>query len=96
MSLLKETDFTNEANNSDLAKQLLEDKKNVYIPKIFREYSSKRVMTAEWIDGVKLNDSEALNKLGVSSTYAVHQLIQFIAHQIFVTGHVHSDPHPGL
>ncbi|KAI9841628.1 MAG: hypothetical protein M1837_000475 [Sclerophora amabilis] len=59
-----ETDFENEADNSERMAQLVLSEprlnRKVYIPKVYRELSSKRVMTAEWIEGVRLWDKEAL------------------------------------
>ncbi|KAH8667654.1 ABC transporter [Tricladium varicosporioides] len=63
--LMLETDFVNEADNSDKMRALVDSeprlKGRVYIPKIYRELSSKRIMTAEWIEGVRLWDKEALS-----------------------------------
>lgn len=64
--LMLETDFVNEADNAERMGQLvageprLRDK--VYVPKVYRELSSTRVMTAEWIEGVRLWDKEHLAK----------------------------------
>ena len=62
--LFLETDFENEANNAERMAQLVADeprlKGRVYIPRVYRELSSKRVMTAEWIEGVRLWDKETL------------------------------------
>lgn len=62
--LALETDFINEANNSDRMKACVaqEPRLNgkVYIPKVYREFSSKRVMTAEWIEGVRLFDKDTI------------------------------------
>ncbi|KAK6614424.1 ABC1 family protein C10F6.14c [Botrytis cinerea] len=62
--LMLETDFVNEANNSEQMAGLVagEPRLNgrVYIPKVYRDLSSKRVMTTEWIEGVRLWDKEAL------------------------------------
>lgn len=59
-----EADFENEANNSNKMAALVESEPRlrgrVYIPPIYPELSSKRVMTAEWIEGVKLWDKEKL------------------------------------
>ena len=63
--LLLETDFVNEANNSDTMERLVAGeprlRDRVYIPKVDRALSSKRVMTTEWIEGVRLTDKEALS-----------------------------------
>lgn len=62
--LFLETDFVNEANNSErMAKFVAGESRlrgKVYIPKVYREFSSKRIMTAEWIEGVRLWDKESL------------------------------------
>ncbi|KAG8629293.1 hypothetical protein KVT40_003158 [Elsinoe batatas] len=62
--LLLETDFREEAKNADRMRQLVQNeprlKDRVYIPKVYHELSSKRVMTAEWIEGVRLWDREAI------------------------------------
>ncbi|PQE03535.1 ABC1 family protein [Rutstroemia sp. NJR-2017a BVV2] len=62
--LMLETDFVNEANNSEKMAEFVagEPRLNgrVYIPKVYRELSSKRIMTTEWIEGVRLWDKEAL------------------------------------
>ncbi|KAI9733407.1 MAG: hypothetical protein M1834_003491 [Cirrosporium novae-zelandiae] len=59
-----ETDFENEANNSERMKAFIANeprlRDRVYIPKIYKELSSKRVMTAEWIEGVRLWDKKSL------------------------------------
>jgi aarF domain-containing kinase len=63
--LMLETDFVNEADNSVKMAELVAGeprlKGRVYIPKVYRDLSSKRVMTAEWIEGVRLWDKEALS-----------------------------------
>ena len=65
--LRQELDFVREANNARqtaefIAKEpLLRDK--VYIPKVYPEYSTKKVMVAEWIDGVRLSDKPGIFRL---------------------------------
>ncbi|RFU33677.1 hypothetical protein B7463_g2706, partial [Scytalidium lignicola] len=59
-----ETDFINEANNSEKMAELVANEPRlrgrVYIPKVYRDFSTKRVMTTEWIEGVRLWDKENL------------------------------------
>lgn len=62
--LMLETDFENEADNAEEMRRLVSGEKRlngrVYIPQVYRELSSKRVMTAEWIEGVRLWDKEGI------------------------------------
>lgn len=64
--LLLETDFQNEADNSVRMAELIQGeprlRERVYIPKVYRELSSKRVMTAEWVEGVRLWDRDGISK----------------------------------
>ncbi|KAL9088339.1 MAG: hypothetical protein Q9165_006264 [Trypethelium subeluteriae] len=64
--LLLETDFQNEAQNSEkMAKYVAAEPRlrdRVHIPRIYHELSSKRVMTAEWIEGVRLWDKDGITK----------------------------------
>ncbi|KAJ5994193.1 hypothetical protein N7451_009917 [Penicillium sp. IBT 35674x] len=61
-----ETDFENEATNSETMARLVAGeprlRDRVYIPKVYRELSSRRVMTAEWIEGVRLWDKDAITR----------------------------------
>lgn len=62
--LMLETDFVNEANNSVKMAELVAGEPRlrgrVYIPEVYRDLSSKRIMTTEWIEGVRLVDRELL------------------------------------
>jgi len=62
--LMLETDFENEAQNAEKMRGLIQNeprlRDRVYIPKVYHDLSSKRVMTAEWIEGVRLWDKEGI------------------------------------
>ncbi|KAI0252792.1 ABC1 family-domain-containing protein [Lactifluus subvellereus] len=65
--LRPELDFVNESQNSihtaELVAQDSSLAERVYIPKVYPEYSTKRVLTAEWIRGVRLSDRQGILKL---------------------------------
>ncbi|KAG6879184.1 hypothetical protein C0992_004542 [Termitomyces sp. T32_za158] len=65
--LRQELDFVNEANNARKTAEFVANEPrladNVHIPRVYPEYSTKRVMTAEWIEGVRLSDSPAIRAL---------------------------------
>ncbi|CAG8769499.1 825_t:CDS:2, partial [Acaulospora morrowiae] len=73
----------------------------VYIPKVFWENTSKRVLTTEWIDGVKVNDQKGLQRslfvriYGFQLNDVMQTVVNAFASQIFSSGFVHADPHPG-
>ncbi|THH00806.1 hypothetical protein EW145_g7027 [Phellinidium pouzarii] len=107
--LLLETNFTNEADNAERTAVNIESEPRlrgrVHIPVVYRNLTTKRIMTAEWIDGIRLSDKEALTAswkgvkggggLGVRLADVMKTLVDLISAQIFVWGDVHCDPHPG-
>ncbi|KAI9487292.1 MAG: ABC1 family-domain-containing protein [Benjaminiella poitrasii] len=94
-----EADFIIEANNAKKAWKHLQEEKTlknkVYVPKVYDEYSSERVLVCEWIDGIQLTDTKALKKNGIDYVAAMKTSIEVFASQIFRSGFVHGDPHPG-
>lgn len=56
---------------------------------------TQRVLTTEWIDGVKVTDVEGIKAQGLDLTDVDNKLITLMGEQIFHTGFVHADPHPG-
>ncbi|KAF9433842.1 hypothetical protein BGZ76_008923 [Entomortierella beljakovae] len=97
--LREETNFLNEARNSEMCNEFLQTdnrlKSEVYVPKVFKEYSTKQIMIAEWVDGCRATDKVAINDMGLSTKKIMESVVDVFAHQIFVSGFVHCDPHPG-
>jgi ubiquinone biosynthesis protein len=94
-SLIEELDYTVEARNTEtLYKQTLPHTR-IRIPRIYGEYSSKKLMTMEFLDGTKLNQPELLRARGYDPKSIAEKLMQAILQQIFIDGFFHADPHPG-
>lgn len=93
--LLRELDYNFEAINAIKFKKMFKDTEEVYIPKIYSEYSSKRVLVMEKIKGVKLNDIETIKALGWDTKKISEIGIRSLFKQIFEHGFFHADPHPG-
>lgn len=95
-SLEMELDFIHEADNADRCAKDLQHFNYIHIPKVFRELTGKRVLTAEFInDACKISDVESLHKKGINLKDVDKKLFEVFAYQIFTTGFVHADPHPG-
>ncbi|KAJ1551591.1 hypothetical protein HK096_007512 [Nowakowskiella sp. JEL0078] len=95
---LQETDFLNEARNCKEAAKLLEENPVVadraYIPKVFDDFTSGRVLTMEWIDGIRFGDLlEHKDEFPVAEI--METVVDVFSDQIFRTGFVHADPHQG-
>jgi aarF domain-containing kinase len=65
------------------------------VPEIIDEFTRERVMVSEWIDGIKVTDDERLKKYGFDQKAIITDIIKGFAEQIFVSGFIHCDPHPG-
>ncbi|XP_038070306.1 uncharacterized aarF domain-containing protein kinase 5-like [Patiria miniata] len=90
-----ELDFEHEGRNGERCQQDLEHLKFVSVPRVLWEYTTKRVLTAEFVHGCKVNDKEGIMQMGLSSADVNSKLIRGFCEQIFHSGFVHGDPHPG-
>lgn len=57
--------------------------------------STEKVLILEYMDGIRLNDSESLEAFGVDKQKIVEEITRAYAHQIYVDGFFNGDPHPG-
>ena len=93
--IFEEMDYINEANNAEKFKELHSKNINIAVPKIYRKATSRRVLTMEWIDGIKLTNIEAVKKLGISPNKMIEIGVSCSLQQLIEHGFFHADPHPG-
>ena len=87
----EELDYVREGNNATrFAESIRADLPQVVVPKTYIEYTSRRVLTAEWLDGEKLSQSQA-DDVGKLVNVGVICYLK----QLLDTGFFHADPHPG-
>jgi len=67
----------------------------VRFPRVMSSFSTARVLTTEWIEGVKIADVDRLQALKVDRRAAARLCVEAYCQQIFVDGIYHADPHPG-
>jgi ubiquinone biosynthesis protein len=94
-SLRAELDYTIEGRNAEKIANQFKSDPTVYVPKVFWEYSTKKVLTMEYVDGVKLNELDQLKQRGYNAKILAERLAKAIFNQIFNNGFFHGDPHPG-
>jgi len=92
---MKELDFTQEGKHADIFRENFKDEKDVILPKIHWELTTKKVLTLEFIEGVKPDDSEKLRKLGINGPKVAALGARVVIKQLFIDGFFHGDPHPG-
>lgn len=95
--LLQELDFNFEKNNTIKFARYFENNKNVKIPKIYEDYSTKNILTMEYIDGIKISDivpdDDKYAKYDRKKLVSIG--VDAVLEQIFMLGFFHADPHPG-
>ena len=93
--LEEELDFRIEGENAEkFKKNFLKDKK-VKIPSIIWTHTTRRVLTMEYIDGIPLNDFNAIDEAGLDRGAIARNLAKSVLNQILRDGFFHGDPHPG-
>lgn len=93
--IFEEMDYVNEGENAERFFQLYGHLKDVYVPKIYWEYTNRRVLTMEWINGLKLTQVKEIAALGIDARYLVEVGVQCSLRQLLEHGFFHADPHPG-
>jgi ubiquinone biosynthesis protein len=94
-TLENEIDYLNEATNMQRAARYFLDDPTVYIPKVFREATTSRVLTTEFIDGIKISNVEALEAAGLDRKEITRRGADLVLKQVFEHCFFHADPHPG-
>lgn len=94
-TVYEEVDFMSEANNAKRFAEIFANDPTIYIPKIYTEYVTRRLIVLEWIDGIKINDYAALDTAGIDRLEVASRTVRAYFHQFFEVGFFHADPHPG-
>ncbi|XBJ23672.1 hypothetical protein VPH35_001751 [Triticum aestivum] len=93
--VFQELNYVQEGQNARRFKKLYADKQDILVPDIFWDYTSAKVLTMEWIEGVKLNQQAAIEGQGLKVLDLVNIGIQCSLRQLLEYGYFHADPHPG-
>ncbi len=90
-----ELDFLHEADNAERMAAHLAARPDVRVPKVIREYTSRRVLVLEYLPGIRVSDADGLRALGLDPAEISRRLLDVFCEQILVHGFFHADPHPG-
>lgn len=94
-TIYEEMDYTNESQNLKTIKKDMENSNKVIVPAVYDDFSSKNVLTMEYLPGIKVTDVQALDEMGIDREQLVidvHKVFftMLLKHSVF-----HADPHPG-
>ncbi len=93
--LEKELDYLVEGSNMERFARRFENDPTVYIPQVFKEMTTEKVLIMEFVTGIKITDREALEKAGLDRKAIMSRGTNFLLRQVFDHGFFHADPHPG-
>ncbi|HEX9077761.1 MAG TPA: AarF/UbiB family protein, partial [Anaerolineae bacterium] len=93
--LRNELDYTSEGNNADLFRRNFAGDQGIYIPRVYWQWTTKRVLTMERLNGIKVNDLAALEAAGIDRHAVAENAVRLMLRQVFEFGFFHADPHPG-
>lgn len=95
IKLFEEVDYLNEGRNAEKFAANFRDDATVKVPSIYWRYSSKNVLTLEWIHGFKLTDTDQVKKAGLDTDTLIRIGVTSGLRQLLEFGFFHADPHPG-
>lgn len=90
-----ELDFTREAESAERVQRLFQHNERVLVPEIHRELSSPRVLTMQWLRGIKITEKQQLIDAGLEPREVLQDLMHVFVHMIMADGFFQADPHPG-
>ncbi len=93
--IFEEMDYNHEGANAERFAKLYGYLPEIVVPGIYPQYTGRRVLTMEWIEGVKLTELEKLNAQGIDPTHVIEVGVQCSLRQLLEHGFFHADPHPG-
>jgi ubiquinone biosynthesis protein len=94
-NIAKELDYTLEASNIERFAKNFKDNPTIHVPHVYRDYSTEKVLTMEYIDGIKISEEKKLEAAGYDCKLIARRGANMISKQIFEDGFFHGDPHPG-
>ncbi|MBF0458379.1 MAG: AarF/ABC1/UbiB kinase family protein [Nitrospirae bacterium] len=94
-TIKKELNFFEEAKNIERFSKNFKAEKTIKIPVLYPEFTSERVLVMERIEGIRISDTEAIDRAGLDRTEIAATLVNAYFKMILDDGFFHADPHPG-
>ncbi len=93
--IFEEMDYNHEGANAERFAELYGYLPEIVVPTIYTQYTGRRVLTMEWIEGIKLTQLDELAKRNIDPTHVIEVGVQCSLRQLLEHGFFHADPHPG-
>lgn len=94
-TLQAELNYLQEGRNAETIAGNNREDQDLIIPRIIWEYTTDRVLTMEYVEGIKITDLAAIEAAGIDAKHLADRLLQIYIKQVLIDGFYHADPHPG-
>lgn len=94
-TLRAEMDYRREGRNADRFRRNFAGQETVYIPSVHWDYTTRRVLTLERIEGIRIDAVDQLDEAGIDRHQVARNAAHILLHEVFENGFFHADPHPG-
>lgn len=94
-NLFSEVNYIQEGRNADKLRKILRDFDDVRIPRVFWKFTGRRVLTLEYLPGIKIDKKEELLQRNINLSKLGRQLVNCYLEQVLMHGFFHADPHAG-
>lgn len=91
----EELDYIREGRNADRFRHNFRNSIHIYIPRIIWRLTGRKVLTIEYVAGARVNDSDAIEAMGLDRNELTAIGANFYLRQLLEDGFFHADPHPG-
>lgn len=90
-----ELDLLHEAANASKLREDSKDLKGFYVPQVFWQFSTSKILVIEWLDGVPFSNKSAIQNSPFDKKQIAQNLVISYFNQVYVHGFFHADMHPG-
>ena len=94
-TIRNELDYIREGRNAETFRKNFQKDVNLYVPEVFWEYTTQKVLVMEEIKGVKISDRGGIRQMGLDPSEIAKRGAEIYMHMFFRDGFFHGDPHPG-
>jgi ubiquinone biosynthesis protein len=94
-ALREELDYRREGRNADRFRENFADEEYIYVPRVYWELTTRRLMVQERLRGIKIDDLAALDAAGLDRHRIAMHASRLIIKEVLDDGFFHADPHPG-
>jgi ubiquinone biosynthesis protein len=92
---MRELDFKVEGHNAERFRFCFKDNSGINIPEIYWDYTTSKVLTLEFMHGIKADDIKGMQKLKINRKKVAETGVDALLQQFLIDGFFHADPHPG-